>query len=436
MSGLCNNATVGYPQITMNRTTRCLAMLALAIALPAQRAAASLPALDGYVTRAASPTDFDVNGFRVLADGKTTFIQDVRTSAGTAMTTVDAPHPVLGAHAQVYGKMDRRQHTIQAETAEFATSPDAEVKGGAVIDALPAPQAGNAGEKLIRADGYRILLTPKTTMKFDAPLASLSDVRTNLWISYKGERRADGVVVASSATLTANTAAARHEEAREKAGYDPEAVAPDAKQNAVGKAFLGVDAKKIPPYHDDAMQARVSKIGDSLVPQYQKDLPDSDPAKLRFRFQLVDAPNERDAIIWPSGVVLVPKQVVERMENDSQLAAVLADGIARLLEDQYYKLQSMKRKAVVFAIAATAGAGAIAGPLTGAGEYAEVVRNLQEQSARVSLALMSDAGYTLAEAPKAWWILSSKKPKPLVDVQLPERVQYVYEALDSTWRDK
>ncbi len=411
-------------------------MLALAIALPAQRAAASLPALDGYVTRAASPTDFDVNGFRVLADGKTTFIQDVRTSAGTAMTTVDAPHPVLGAHAQVYGKMDRRQHTIQAETAEFATSPDAEVKGGAVIDALPAPQAGNAGEKLIRADGYRILLTPKTTMKFDAPLASLSDVRTNLWISYKGERRADGVVVASSATLTANTAAARHEEAREKAGYDPEAVAPDAKQNAVGKAFLGVDAKKIPPYHDDAMQARVSKIGDSLVPQYQKDLPDSDPAKLRFRFQLVDAPNERDAIIWPSGVVLVPKQVVERMENDSQLAAVLADGIARLLEDQYYKLQSMKRKAVVFAIAATAGAGAIAGPLTGAGEYAEVVRNLQEQSARVSLALMSDAGYTLAEAPKAWWILSSKKPKPLVDVQLPERVQYVYEALDSTWRDK
>jgi hypothetical protein len=411
-------------------------MLALAIALPAQRAAASLPALDGYVTRAASPTDFDVNGFRVLTDGQTTFIQDVRTASGSAMTIMDAPQPYLGAHAQIYGKINSRQHTIRAETVEFVTAEGSEVKGGAVIDALPAPQAADAEGKLIRADGHRILLTPKTTMKFDPPLASLADVQPNVWISYKGDRREDGIVVASSATLTRNDRVVREEQARDKADYDPDAVAPDAKQSAAGKAFLGIDPRKIPPYHDDAMQARIARIGNSLVPQYQKDLPDTDPAKLRFRFQLVDEPKWRDVMIWPSGVILVPRQVVERMENDSQLAEVLADGIARLLEDQYYKLQSMKRKAVAFGVASTVAAGAILGTATGAGEYGEAVQHAHEQSARVSLGLMSDAGYTLAEAPKAWWILSSKKPKPMVDVQLPDRVQSLYEALGTTWRER
>ena len=49
---------------------------------------------------------------------------------------------------------------------------------------------------------------------------------------------------------------------------------------------------------------------------------------------------------------------------------------------------------------------------------------------------MKDAGYDLAEAPKAWWILSTKDPKPLVDLKLPERVQYLYEQLGTTWRSQ
>jgi len=237
--------------------------------------------------------------------------------------------------------------------------------------------------------------------------------------------------------LTRNDRVVREEQARDKADYDPDAVAPDAKQSAAGKAFLGIDPGKIPPYHDDAMQARITRIGNSLVPQYQKDLPDTDPAKLRFRFQLVDEPKWRDVMIWPSGVILVPRQVVERMENDSQLAAVLADGVAGLLEDQYYRLRSLARKAGAAQIASGAipFAGFV-GMLAASNAYAAVVQLAHEQSARVSLGLMSDAGYTLAEAPKAWWILSTKETKPMVDVQLPERVQSLYEALGTTWRER
>jgi hypothetical protein len=412
----------------------CIFLLSVAAISMAQDSA-HVPDLDGYVTRAASPTDFDANGFHVISNKKTTYSTAELRPGGSMMTVLGEPQPYVGAHVRIFGKVNIRKQTIKAETVLFLTADSLEVKGNAVIDGLPTRQPDDAEGKLVRADGYRILLTPKTTMTFTAPLTSLSDVQPNLWIAYRGERRKDGVILASSGTLTRNDRVVREEKAREKADYDPEAVAPDEKQSAAGKVFLGIDPRKIPPYHDDAMQARIAKIGNTLVPQYQKDLPDSDPAKLSFRFQLVDEPKWRDAMIWPSGVILVPKQLVERMENDSQLAAVLADSIAALLEDQYYRLQSLARKAG----AAEMASGAIpvagfVGIAAASKVYADAVRRAQDQAGRVSLGLMNDAGYTLTEAPKAWWILSTKEPKPLVDLQLPERVQYLYEVLDTAWR--
>jgi hypothetical protein len=410
-------------------------LFALVIGMAAQEPPPG-PKIDGHITRAASPSDFDANGFRVLTTAKTEFsVGDIQQS----QTIQGVPEPYLGAHVRIFGKLDQRKQTIRAKKVVFVPPPF-QVKGNGLIQALVAAPSGEADGKLIRADGYRILLTPKTTVTFAPPLSSIADLSPNLWISYKGERREDGIIVASSATLSRNDRAVREEKAREKADYDPEAVAPDEKQSGVAKAFLGIDPRKIPPYHDDAMQARITKIGNSLVPRYQKDLPDSDPAKLRFRFQLVDEPKWRDAMIWPSGVILVPKQVVERMENDSQLAAVLADSIAALLEDQYYRLQSLAHKTTAVELASAAipfgGLAGVAGIVGASQAYADAVRHAQEQSARVSLGLMNDAGYTLAEAPKAWWILSTNEPKPLVALQLPELVRYLYEALDSTWREK
>jgi hypothetical protein len=394
-----------------------------------------LPALDGYITRSASSADFDVNGFRAIVEKKAEF---ARGNLVQSQSILGNPDPYLGAHVLVFGKLDKKKQSIRAQRVLFVPPDSTEVKGSGLIDRLPAPPAGEAEGKLVLADGYVILLSTKTSITFTPPLASLSDVGTNISISYIGEQREDGVVVASAVKLTRNNVPSRQEKAREKADYDPAAVDPNAKQNPAAKAFLGVDPKKTPPYPDPTMQARISKVGESLVPQYQKDLPDSDPTKLHFRFQLVDEPKLRDAMTWPSGVILVPKQVVERMENDSQLAAVLADGVAGLLQNQYYRLQSLQIKAAAAEVAELAipfGVGAASQVAT----YkiaSDAELRIQRQAARISLCLMKDAGYNLAEAPKAWWILSTKEPKPLVDVKLPERVQYLYEQLGTTWRSQ
>ena len=132
----------------------------------------------------------------------------------------------------------------------------------------------------------------------------------------------------------------RELEFRGKQEYDPTAVAPEVKQSVIKEAFGEVDPKKFPPFKDPAMQARIEKIGNSLIPAYQQALPDSDPAKIHFRFQLIDTKLFSDGLTLPNGIILVPRQVVERMQNDSQLATVLADDMAGALERIEYRYMS------------------------------------------------------------------------------------------------
>ena len=61
-----------------------------------------------------------------------------------------------------------------------------------------------------------------------------------------------------------------------------------------------------------------------------------------------------------------------------------------------------------------------------------MLRHARQQSGRVSLYLLSDAGYDLHQAPVAWWLLASKKPKDPVDISIPSRAAYLYETIAAT----
>jgi len=89
------------------------------------------------------------------------------------------------------------------------------------------------------------------------------------------------------------------------------------------------------------MQARVEEIGNSLVPDYQARIARQRSRQIHFR-QVVDNKHfcgllACEAYAMPGGIIQVPHQIVERMQNDSQLAAVLADAIACILERQVYR---------------------------------------------------------------------------------------------------
>jgi hypothetical protein len=120
-----------------------------------------VPDIDGYITRVASPTDFDVNGFKVLLSGETHISEG--SLKRSELITGD-PSSYLGAHVLVFGKVERSKHSVRAERLLFLMSDGREVKGFGTIDGLPPSLPRQSEGKLVRADGYLILLAPKTAI--------------------------------------------------------------------------------------------------------------------------------------------------------------------------------------------------------------------------------------------------------------------------------
>lgn len=413
-----------------------LATTLFLFSVPALAEQAKPPAIAGYVTDVTSAAVFDVNGTHVRCTSETQLQQ--ADDKGNTFTTQATQRRYLGQALDIYGKADKKTHTIVATKVIAHPAPSVQLSGTAIIDHIPAYSTQAPGEHLFSADGYSILITQKTQATFTPPLTALADVETNVWIKYTGKQRADGVLVADTAVFTKNVVPKSEDKLRTKNEYDPKSVDPSSKQGAVSKHFLGVNPKKIPPYNDPEMQARIDRIGLSLIPAYQRNLPDSDPTKIDFRFQLIDQPKLHDAWTLPNGIILVPHQVVERLQNDSQLATVLADNIACALEKQTFRGIPAKQKMTAAEIAGEAGGFFVPGlglatDIANNRVAAAILRHTEEQSGRVSLVFLRDAGYDIHEAPKAWWLLAPKKPEPMIDTPLPERAAYLYQTIGTTW---
>lgn len=392
------------------------------------------PLLEGYVTTKVSDTSFEINGRHVLCDAQTKYaVQRERTSDNISSLGT----PYLGELMQVFGRYEHGRKMIRATRVVIELVP-VRLSGHGVIDRILTAPA--EGEHLVRADGYPLLVQKTTTVQYLTPLRSAADIGTNVWVDYAGTQRADGVVVLSKAVFRQNMIAKREEKLREKSDYDPESVPADAHQGSLSKAFVGIKTKEIPPYGDDAMQARVRRIGENLIPAYQRVMPDSDPGKIRFRFEVIDEAHRRSEYYYPGGVLLVPRQVVERMQNDDQLAEIIASGIAATIEKQDYSRLNAHDTMKAGQIAADVGGAFVPGlGLAALGANAGAASHMEridgEQRRRVSLSLMHDAGYDLDEAPKAWWLLASKKPKSVLEGAIPLASLYLYAMLGLTWHD-
>ncbi len=394
--------------------------------------------LDGYVTRATSGADFDVNGIRIICHGE----KKARTDE--AVNCFDRT-PYIGMRLMVSGDGYEGVREFDADRIRVAPMSHGQISGSAVIDSASAHDATSASSPgpTIHADGYTILIADKTQKSFVPPLNALSDAVAGDWIEYKGKLDPSGVLLASSVTLTHNTIGSKEEELRTKEEFDPSPVPPGANEAVSRKMAAWFDPKKFPPFNDPAMQARLDEIGNKLIPSYQSQLPASDPAKIHFRFRVIDTKLFRGALTLSSGIILVPHQVVERMQNDSQLAAVLADSIACVIERQEYRLRTEKRVAEAVVIAGIfPGGGGLAGALVGdsmitGGEagYSKIQSESEGQSGRVSLELLHDAGYDIDQAPIAWWLLSSWDQEPISQIDLPDRAKYLYRVLGEIWHN-
>jgi len=352
--------------------------------------------VEGYVTRISSPTTLDLSDRHIVITPQTR-----RAGKATDPSTAN-PAITIGDFLSITGTLDIEHDTVIAQKNSVKKWTDRQVKGFAVIDKVVA----TSPERIVRADGYRILLTPKTTLTFSDPVKTLADVTTNLWINYSGTLRNDGVVVADSAVFTPDTVSDGERKFREI--FDKKVAAkPGQAQDRVGKIRLSPDPKA---------QERVERIGRSLVPAYQQRLPESDPTRIDFRFYLIDDKSVHTSYSYPGGEIFVPVQVVDRLKNDDQLAAVLAAPIAEVMEKQVYRVLRPTNYGLLAADAAAVAGGifvpglSFASVAAGYGGQA-ILTKLQEQSDRVGLSLMTDAGYDVLQAPAAWQLLLSPFPE-------------------------
>lgn len=399
------------------------------------------PAVDGFVTRVTSASDFDVNGMRILCGQHTA---SGWSNNDTFFSGCPSKTPHLGDSITVFGKLQKQSDVIDA--TRIVQHPPlvigGDVAGEAVVDAPPIRNAPGfpAGTIMVRADGYWIVLPFQAKITLWGSMKSVEDIDVNSWIDYKGRMRRDGVVVASEVKLMPNVVTRKEDKLRNKVNYDPASAAAAGKQSSFERAITGVDYSRIPPWPDAAMQARVAAIGEKLIPEYQKNLADSDPSKLRFRFQAVDSNWGLFPISLPDGTILIPGKGVERMQNDSELAALLADSVATVLEKQRFRLQATV-KALTTANLAELALGLLPTPVAIAGwggaevlsiDGSEALRRETEQSQRVSLTLMHDAGFDITQAPLAWWLVAAGK-KPIAQTRPPRAVPNLYHVLQAVW---
>lgn len=391
----------------------------------------------GYITVVQASGDFDVEGMHIHLTPTTQFCAHTATSSTTPASKPAAFY--LGEPLDAIGHLDHATRTLTATQIILVPPSSAKVSGTAIIDLIPpAPTAQSATDLSVRADGFLLHITTKTNLNFAAPLNSISDIATNQWIDYSGVQQLDGTVLLDHAGIGPNKINHTEDKFRTRTDYDPGAVPDDAHQSGLSKAFKGIDARKIPPYHNQDMQTRVERIGNSLIPAYQRALPDSDPGKIHFRFQVIDSTKWRDAVNMPSGVIVVPRQVVERMKNDDQLATVLADNIAEVIEKDALRTHSVSNKVLAADLAGDAvniivPFAGLATDLAGGGVAAHVHSLELQQSGRVSLCFLHNAGYDITQAPLAWWLLAPKSAKPVDDITLPSRALTLYIALGTTW---
>ena len=328
--------------------------------------------------------------------------------------------------------------------AARGSAQDHELKGFSVIEKVITPGT----EPVYQVDGYHVRIVASTDKTFHDQLDSLADIGQGKWLRFAGKRDGTGVLVASKAIFYPGKSGVKKPNATQLETVAPDhdsLVDSDGKFAPLHTKVRMSDAGGWCGWHripaEDDQQRRVRRIGMSLVPGYQKQISDDQVTKIHFRFLVVEEKSIRSELACNPGLVLVPKQVLDRLKNDDQVAAVLADGIAFNL--QYLRANMVGNNGWLTAAEIAGEAAWAANPFAGAAvdgamrvaAYEIINKQLQDERARIALSLMADAGYDPWQAPEAWRLLEPKRlPKDLTTLKETRRSSYQLEILNAQYR--
>lgn len=357
---------------------------------------------EGFVTNIISPKEFDVGERHVQCDAKTKWDRPSHL-----------PDPLAALRVGMLLRVDGgyRNGAYFARTIHIAPHKvkiEADLAGRALIQQPPMlkdTELGLAGTLWV--DGYPLQVVPHTVLlSVDGGAVRLEKITTNVWADYEARRGDDGLIFATKITFEPNHIDGDEKDLRDKS--EPEIIPADPVHHKAGQlkfgAHIPVKWDLIP---DQDVQDYVTKVGMSLVPQYQKDLPATDPTKINFRFYAVKVPsgwigNMEDSFDQPNGIVLVPDTVLGTLENEAQFASWLAMSIANIIEKNYYqhhnRLHGVKYAKLIGSglsfVPAIPRTGMLAGVI-----YDKLPYELFERSSRIALTYLLAQGYDIRQVP-------------------------------------
>lgn len=401
----------------------------------------------GYITNINSPYSFEIDDYRVSRDEA--LILDFENQSPDVQFK---PEDIrIGTEIEVQGLFNEDTDELKATKVTIDLEQFRKLKNTTVLTRNPdnIEKVENGWQGILWIDGRRLRIEPTTQVLFELnksekkeaenkaknksekkevkkeevsaadedeftesePLKSISDVKAGMFATYEGKEQPDGTILTSRIVFIKNETEKgeanfwKSLKVTEKAPNFIEANPGELKINQIGK-FKLLPNKEVQEY--------VQRLGESLIPAYQKALPDDHPQKIHFKFYVI---NEKvpNAFALANGIVVVHSGIITSLENEAQLAAILAHEIAHATQEHTWRQMNKdkgKRTAIMIGgIAAAAfGLGGVQNilQLTLAAMVNGYARRLENQSDRIGMEYMVAAGYDPREAPRVWKVMSKK----------------------------
>jgi len=400
--------------------------------------------IHGYITNVVSPTVFEIDDVKVSRSESLIFNLENQDAA----VQFKPENIRVGTEIEVEGMLDAETNELKASKVTVDLDQFRKLKNTTVLSRTP--EGIVKGEKgwsgIFWADGRQIRINETTQVLFELnkseqkavetaaknpkaktpsetanadddefgnsePLKDISDVKAGMFATFEGIEQPDGAILASRIIFVKNELEKgegnlwKSLKLTEKTPNFTEGEPGELKVSSVGK-FKLLPNKEVQDY--------VERIGQSLVPAYQKNLADDDPQKIHFKFYVIRS-KEANAFALANGVVVINSGMITTLENEAQLAAVIAHEISHSTQEHTWRAMNKdknKRTALMVGSVAAAllGVPAAADALTliNAAMINGYSRRLEDQADRIGLEYMVAANYDPREAPRVWKVMSKK----------------------------
>jgi hypothetical protein len=404
-----------------------LSLCLLAVSLGTSVFASDLT-IHGFVTAVNSPTSFAIDDYKITRNQALSI--DLDNPLGDSSLVNFKPDDIrVGTELEVNGEYDETSSELKAKSIKVFIYDTVIVKRTALLERLPSLRKSPSGwTGVISADGERITVSPTTAVTLKpnhaervnavgdktAAAGKFSPDSLNLdtFVHYEGVRQSDGAIKAQKVEF--EHLEIGDQEARMWRRFTPTVTGSTYANFQPGDLKMGWKTYKMVPSRE--AQEFISKLGNSLVPDHQKQLPDGDPRKISFRFFLVENAGF-NAVTYPNGVIVVYSGVFDVLENEAQLAFVLSHEISHVVEKHAWQQNEYYRSELI-ALREAGGlvpGGRQLGNLRASSSSRQYARTLENQSDRVALEWMLAAGYDIREAPQSWRAVSRKKTDSLIN---------------------